>query len=199
MKDRVLILNKHYFPIGINTYRNVFCNLATKSQHALDIQYALNEDKTINFETIDNWAIIKSLHEWAELPIRPYDDYINTVNGPIRIPTVVVCSTFKGMNFRRAQFPTKKNIWARDNYTCVYTGKRLSKEELSVDHVYPKSRGGQDSWDNLVTCNKQLNSDKGNKLLSETKLKLRYKPYKPKDGFKFDIYRDEWYSFLANF
>ena len=103
------------------------------------------------------------------------------------------------MHIKKAQFPTKKNIWERDKYTCVYTGKKLSKEELSVDHVYPKSKGGQDTWENLVTCDKQLNSDKSNKLLSETKLKLRYKPYKPKDGFKFDIYRNEWYSFLANF
>jgi 5-methylcytosine-specific restriction endonuclease McrA len=199
MKDRILVLNSNYFPIGINTYRNVFSNLSTESQYALDIQYSLNDDGSINLEAIDYWNVIKSIREWMDLPIRPYDNYIHTVNGPVRIPTVVVCSSFKGIAFKKAQFPTKRNIWERDKYTCVYTGKKLSKEELSVDHVYPKSKGGQDTWDNLVTCDKQLNSDKSNKLLSETKLKLRYKPYKPKDGFKFEVYRDEWYSFLANF
>ena len=77
--------------------------------------------------------------------------------------------------------------------------KKLKKAELSVDHVYPKSKGGRDTWDNLVTCDKLLNSKKSNKLLSETNLKIRYKPFKPADGYKFEIYRDEWHSFLANF
>jgi|DEB0MinimDraft_10_1074344.scaffolds.fasta_scaffold11961_2 5-methylcytosine-specific restriction endonuclease McrA len=196
---QALILNKHYFPVGVNSHHNVFRNIASGTQAALDITYKTNDDGTPDFENIEFWSVVPTLDEWMELPVRSFDQSIGTTRGPVRLPTVVVCSSFKGIAYRKAQFPTKKNIWERDKYTCVYTGKKLSKEELSVDHVYPKSKGGQDTWDNLVTCDKQLNSDKSNKLLSETKLKLRYKPYKPKDGFKFDIYRDEWYSFLANF
>jgi 5-methylcytosine-specific restriction endonuclease McrA len=197
--DQILVLNKHYFPIGISSYRNVFSNLATESQQGLDIHYEISDGGSVIFESIEYWNVAKNIKEWFDLPIRPFDNYIHTVNGPVRVPTVVVCSSFKGIAFKKAQFPTKKNIWERDRYTCVYTGKKLSKEELSVDHVCPKSRGGLDTWDNLVTCDKQLNSRKSNKLLSETNLKLRYRPFKPKDGFKFEIYRDEWYSFLANF
>jgi len=196
---QALILNKHYFPVGVNSHHNVFINIASGTQAALYITYKTNDDGTPDFENIEFWSVVPTLDEWMELPVRSFDQSIGTTRGPVRLPTVVVCSSFKGIAYRKAQFPTKKNIWERDKYTCVYTGKKLSKEELSVDHVYPKSKGGQDTWDNLVTCDKQLNSDKSNKLLSETKLKLRYKPYKPKDGFKFDIYRDEWYSFLANF
>ncbi|MDB4430213.1 HNH endonuclease [bacterium] len=199
MTDGILVLNNNYFPIGINTYRNVFSNLACESQYALDIHYGLNDDGSTNLEVIDYWNVIKSIDEWFKLPIRPFDNYIHTVKGPVRVPTVVVCSYFKGIHFKRALFPTKKNIWERDNYTCVYTGKKLSKNELSIDHIYPKSRGGKDTWENLVTCDKQLNSNKSNKLLSETNLKLRYKPFKPIDGYKFEVYREEWNSFLANF
>ena len=199
MKDHTLILNKYYFPINVDDYKRVFTNIATGSQLPLDIHYEVNEDGTINFENINFWNIIKSIDAWMELPIRPYDNFIHTVNGPVRLPTVVICSVYKGIMHKKAKFPTKKNIWERDKYTCVYTGKKLKKVELSVDHVYPKSKGGKDTWDNLVTCDKLLNSKKGNMLLSETNLKMRYKPFKPVDGYKFEIYKEEWHSFLANF
>ena len=198
MKD-ILILNKHYFPISVDEYKRVFTNISTGSQFPLDIHYEFSEDGVADFKTIEYWNVIQNIQEWCDLPIRPYDNYIRTVNGPIRLPTVVLCSNYHGIMHKKAKFPTKKNIWERDKYTCVYTDKKLSKEELSVDHVFPKSKGGKDTWENLVTCDKLLNSKKGNNLLSETKLKLKYKPFKPADGYKFEIYRDEWYSFLANF
>ena len=197
--NQILILNKHYFPISVDEYKRIFTNISTGSQLPLDIHYEVNEEGIADFKTIEYWNVIKNIQEWCELPIRPYDDYIRTVNGPIRLPTVVLCSNFSGIMHKKAKFPTKRNIWERDKYTCVYTGKKLSKEELSVDHVFPKSKGGKDTWENLVTCDKLLNSKKGNKSVSETKLKLKYKPFKPGDGYKFEIYRDEWYSFLANF
>ena len=89
-------------------------------------------------------------------------------------------------------------IWSRDNYTCVYTGEKLNRETLSVDHVIPKSMGGQCTWENLVTCQRILNSNKGSKTLKEAKLKLRYTPFKPSDGYQFNLYKQEWYSFVAN-
>ena len=73
MKDRILVLNGNYFPIGINTYRNIFSNIATGSQYALDIQYATKEDGSVNLEVIDYWNVIKSIDEWLNLPIRPFD------------------------------------------------------------------------------------------------------------------------------
>jgi 5-methylcytosine-specific restriction endonuclease McrA len=80
----------------------------------------------------------------------------------------------------------------------MYTNKKLSKDELSVDHVIPKSRGGKDTWDNLVCCDRLLNSKKGSKSVAEMGLKLKYKPYKPTTGMNFEIYKDEWASFLKN-
>ena len=133
------------------------------------------------------------------LPIRPYDEYIQTARGPVRIPQVVICSTFDKIIYNKVQFPTKQNIYKRDNFTCVYTGKKLTKEELSVDHVIPKSRGGKNTWENLVTCSRLLNSQKSNMTVEDVGLKLRYKPFKPTNGLIFEIYKDEWSSFLKSF
>lgn len=195
---QILVLNNHYFPIGVSSYRNVFSNLATGSQHALDIYYELDASGSVNFESIEYWNVVKSIDEWMDLPIRPYDNYIHTVSGPVRLPTVVICSEYKGIMHIKAKFPTKQNIWERDNRTCVYTGKKLTQEELSVDHVIPKSKGGEDTWENLVTCDRLLNSQKGSKTLKEARLKLRYKPYRPRDGYQFNLYKEEWHSFVAN-
>tara|TARA_R110001606_G_C15215706_1_gene633394 strand:- start:284 stop:775 length:492 start_codon:yes stop_codon:yes gene_type:complete len=162
------------------------------------MHYELDDNGAVNFESIEYWNVIKSIDEWMALPIRPYDDFIHTVNGPVRLPTVVLCSNYKGIMNIKAKFPTKQNIWERDKYTCVYTGEKLNKETLSIDHVIPKSSGGCSTWENLVTCQRILNSNKGSKSLKEAKLKLRYRPYKPKDGYQFNLYKQEWHSFVAN-
>ena len=198
MQDQILVLNNHFFPISVSSYRRAFSNLATGSQFALDMHYELDDKGNVNFESIEYWNVIKSIDEWLTLPIRPYDEYIHTVNGPVRLPTVLLCSNYKGIMNIKAKFPTKQNIWERDKYTCVYTGEKLNKETLSIDHVIPKSSGGGSTWENLVTCQRRLNSNKGSKSLKEAKLKLRYRPYKPKDGYQFNLYKQEWHSFVAN-
>jgi len=198
MRDQILVLNCHYFPIGVSSYRNVFSNLATESQYGLDIHYEFNNDGSVNFENINYWNVVRSIDEWMDLPIRPYDNFIHTVRGAVRLPTVVICSSYKGIMHIKAKFPTKQNIWERDNYTCVYTGKKLNKETLSVDHVIPRSKGGNSTWENLVTCDRLTNSNKGSKTLVEAKLKLKYKPYRPRDGYQFNLYKEEWHSFVAN-
>lgn len=198
MHDQILVLNNHYFPISVSSYRNAFSNLCTGSQHALDIHYELDEHGSVNFENIEYWNVIKSIDVWMALPIRPYDNYIHTVNGPIRLPTVVICNNYKGIMNIKAKFPTKQNIWERDNYTCVYTGEKLNRATLSIDHIIPKSKGGGSTWENLVTCQRVLNSNKGSKTLKEAKLKLRYKPFKPADGHQFNLYKQEWHAFVAN-
>ncbi len=66
----------------------------------------------------------------------------------------------------------------RDNWTCQYCG---SKDRIGVDHIVPMIRGGTHEFDNLVACCKSCNSRKYDKLLSETKFKLKRKP--PKEPF----------------
>lgn len=200
MKDtKVLVLNKYYFPIAIESVQTIFGDIFSGSKIPLHIEYEFDaETNSINLENVDYFTAIPDIQEWLNLEIRDCDEYIQTSRGPVRIPQVVVCSTYDKVVYTRVQFPTKHNIFKRDNYTCVYTGKKLAKEDLSVDHVIPKSRGGGNTWENLVTCDRLLNSKKGSKTLSEAGLKLRYKPYKPTNGMVFDIFKEDWTIFLKN-
>jgi hypothetical protein len=95
-------------------------------------------------------------------------------------------------------YPTRKQVFKRDNHECQYCG---AKEDLTLDHVIPQSKGGEDTWENLVTCCISCNSKKGNKLLHETNMVLRSTPAKPFNKINLDISRSnntEWkaYSFI---
>lgn len=57
---------------------------------------------------------------------------------------------------------SNENLWLRDGFTCQYTGERCTRAELTRDHVWPRSRKGTDTWDNVVACRKDINELKGN-------------------------------------
>lgn len=198
-KNSILVLNKHYFPVAVEGIQKTFGNIFSGSVVPLDIIYEEDENGNVNFENIEYFNSIATAQEWLEMPIRTYDDYIHTTRGPVRVPQVVVCSNFSKIIFNKVQFPTKHNIYKRDDYTCMYTNRKLAKHELSIDHVVPRSKGGRDTWENLVCCDRAINSKKSDMTLNEAKLKLRYKPFQPKNGLTFEIYKDEWFTFLKSF
>ncbi|MDE3077755.1 MAG: HNH endonuclease, partial [Chloroflexota bacterium] len=70
---------------------------------------------------------------------------------------------------------TRREVFARDNYTCQYCGQR--SRELTVDHVLPKHRGGRHAWDNLVSACKSCNHHKGGRTPDEARMAL-LKPVK---------------------
>ena len=75
---------------------------------------------------------------------------------------------------RVALQPTRANILLRDDETCQYCGKRT--RELTLDHIIPRSRGGQSTWENLVACCRACNGRKGNRLLKEVNMRLIRQP-----------------------
>ena len=81
----------------------------------------------------------------------------------------------------------RENIFTRDGYTCQYCGRKLPASELTLDHVYPKSRLGPDIWENIVTCCKECNQFKADKTPKEAGMKLMRRPYRPKEYFEFEL------------
>lgn len=77
---------------------------------------------------------------------------------------------------------TNRALFQRDDYRCLYCGKRFSFLQLSRDHVHPTSRGGKDRWQNVVAACKRCNQHKGNNLLSEIDMPLIALPYKPNNA-----------------
>lgn len=74
---------------------------------------------------------------------------------------------------------TNKNLFARDKHMCLYCGDYLYDCELTRDHVVPVSRGGADTWENVVTACRTCNHFKADKLLAEIGMRLLAVPYTP--------------------
>lgn len=77
---------------------------------------------------------------------------------------------------RAKEKPTKAAIYRRDNNTCQYCG---STRSLTIDHVIPRSRGGDSSWTNVTLACSTCNTRKGSKTPEQVGLKLRRKPRPP--------------------
>lgn len=129
---------------------------------------------------IINWkkAITLMLLGKAEV-LEEYGKEIRSVSFSVRLPSVIRLLRM----VKRPNAPVKfsrQNIYSRDHYRCQYCGKRFPSEELTYDHVLPKSRGGKTAWDNIVTCCMQCNRKKGGRTPEEARMKLIRIPSRPK-------------------
>ncbi|MBU0687417.1 MAG: HNH endonuclease [Candidatus Margulisbacteria bacterium] len=97
------------------------------------------------------------------------------LNNKYSMPFVIRLVNYVSIPYNNVVL-TRKNIYLRDNHTCQYCGK---SGNLTIDHVIPKSRGGNDTWENIVTCCVRCNNRKGDKSLEEIGLSLRKRPYRP--------------------
>ena len=175
-KATVLVLNRNWQAINIRTPQEAFCQMATNVATALDIELDDTDGNNTRAETLRpvTWD------EWLTLPIRDGDNAVRTVRGAIRVPTVIVAVNFARVPKKRPKL-CARTIRERDGNRCQYTGALLHPDEGSLDHVVPRSRGGPDTWENLVWASKQVNSRKGDRLPHEAGLTLLKAPRAPKE------------------
>ena len=101
--------------------------------------------------------------------------HVHSSRHTLRVPSVI-----RLLEYRRIPHQTRalsrKNILMRDRYTCQYCHKTLPSSELTLDHVMPRSRKGEGSWENLVACCIQCNNRKGNRTPDEANMRLARMP-----------------------
>ena len=166
-KTIVLVLNRNWQAINIRTPQDAFCQMATNVATGLDIE-GENHIRPVTWD------------EWITLPVRERDNAVRTADSVIRVPTVIVAVNYARVPKKRPKL-SARNIRERDGNRCQYTGKLLHPDEGSLDHVLPRSRGGADTWENLVWSDKAVNARKGNRLPHEAGLKLLHAPRAPKE------------------
>jgi 5-methylcytosine-specific restriction endonuclease McrA len=183
-KAIVLVLNRNWQAINIRTPQEAFCMMATNVATALEIEFDGDPDgaaiRTPHSTLRTSQLRPVTWDEWVTLPIRDGDNAVRTVRGAIRVPTVIVAVNFARVPKKRPKL-CARTIRERDGNRCQYTGALLRPDEGSLDHVVPRSRGGPDTWENLVWSSKQVNTRKGNRLPHEAGLKLLKAPRAPKE------------------
>ncbi|MGI9622146.1 MAG: HNH endonuclease [Acidimicrobiales bacterium] len=96
----------------------------------------------------------------------------------IEVPSVVRLRYFVRVPFGRRSALSRRGVFARDDHRCQYCGSRAE----SIDHVHPRSRGGEHIWENVVACCRRCNASKRDQLLSDTSMRLAKPPSEPPSG-----------------
>ncbi len=104
---------------------------------------------------------------------------VRTSVGEYKLPTTLVLLQYVRVPYDDHK-ATRRNIFRRDKWTCQYCGyKSKDPKKLTIDHVTPKSKGGDSTWTNLVTACPKCNQKKANMSLRDSGMKLKKKPKKP--------------------
>lgn len=111
----------------------------------------------------------------ADLLIESSTEKLHSISEAFPMPSVIRLHRYVYMPYKGIML-SRQNIFRRDRNRCQYCG---SGDDLTLDHVMPRSRGGRSSWDNLATACKRCNSRKGDHTPEEAQMPLAQKPFKP--------------------
>lgn len=151
----------------------------------------------------DHRGAISAAYTNKAIVMEEYEQVFHSPTMEMRVPAVIRLRHYVKVAYEKLRFVsyTKRNVHLRDNYTCQYCGIKPMSHKLGIDHVIPESKGGLTSWDNTVSACYPCNSDKGDKTLQESGMKLIRIPRKP-GGFreiiriKIGAIHDLWIKYL---
>ena len=136
-------------------------------------------------------------------PVEASPRVIRSPSRAFALPAVIRLAVYIRKPFLDRVAFNKKNILRRDGYACQYCNRR--GDRLTVDHVTPRSRGGETTWTNVVAACLKCNLRKGNKLLEEAGMRLTREPVHPRFLFSVHLLRhphagsflDSWRKYLV--
>lgn len=111
----------------------------------------------------------------AEVITKSDGHFLHTVTVAYPVPSIIRLQRYVRVPYFGIAL-NRHNVMRRDNFTCQYCG---SSKHLTLDHLLPRSRGGESKWQNLVTACSRCNSRKGDRTPEEAGLKLLSKPTRP--------------------
>lgn len=196
MSSKVLKLNKSYVPIEIVTVREAFEMLYSDRAEVVSVE----EGSYVSYD-FDSWAEISELkHQLDEF--EDVDDVIFTAFLTLQVPRVVRSLNFNKPLQHKVRL-SRKNIYLRDNNTCQYCGRNFATNELTIDHIVPRSRGGKNTWKNLVCACFKCNQKKAGRTPQEAHMRLLSTPREPKHNFNIQFKIEDnkyssWMHFISN-
>lgn len=170
LDSHVLVLNKHYAALRVVTARRAMSLLFRRIAEIVSV-----EDSQWQSYDFESWREISQLRPKYQ---REQFEWIRCVRFEIAVPPIVRLLGYDRLPRRDVKF-NRRNIFARDSNHCQYCGRRSPVSELSLDHVVPRSHGGDTSWTNIVCCCVKCNVRKGGRTPGQAHMKLINKPVKP--------------------
>jgi 5-methylcytosine-specific restriction endonuclease McrA len=121
-------------------------------------------------------ALVLVMSEKAEL-VHKSERVYHAERIPVPEPSVVRLCYYVKVPYQARVALNRRAVFARDNNRCQYCGAQAE----NIDHVIPRSRGGQHTWENVVAACRPCNSRKQDRFLHETSFELRRKPAAPRE------------------
>jgi 5-methylcytosine-specific restriction endonuclease McrA len=173
MQSSVLVLNRLYMAIQVMSVRRAFCLLFKDLAEVINV-----ENGTYVSYNFQSW---REASEWkaAMDGRKEHEDWIQAVNFQIQVPRVIRLLRYDLFPKNIVKF-NRRNIFLRDENRCQFCGHRFPTQQLSLDHVIPRSRGGLTNWENIVCACLRCNVRKGGRTPHEAGMRLIRRPQKPK-------------------
>jgi 5-methylcytosine-specific restriction endonuclease McrA len=184
LERSTLVLNRHWQPVHVTTVVRSLVMLWNDSARVVEPEEY----------RIYTWP------EWAELEASPGDPCIRTARGRLRAPDVISLTRYDRMPATAVAF-SRRNVAKRDHHTCQYCGAQPGWDQITIDHILPRLRGGASSWTNCVAACVACNAEKADQTPEQAGMRLRKTPVRPlwKPLFAAREARVEsWSRFLAH-
>jgi len=162
LEHPTLVLNRNWQPVNVATVARSLVLLWNESARVVDPE---------DYQTY-TWA------DWSQLRVRDGDPFIQAIRLRLRAPEVIVLANYDRLPSAAVSF-SRRNLFKRDHWTCQYCGVQPGVDELTIDHVVPRSQGGTSTWENCVLACVACNKRKADRTPREAGLKLRHAPARP--------------------
>ncbi|MGH8338702.1 MAG: HNH endonuclease [Gammaproteobacteria bacterium] len=183
LDEPCLILNRNWQPTTFLPVKVAIVNVMRDMASVLD---------PVNY-------LLLTFEEWIESKPEA-ERWIKSASAMIPAPEVIVLKKYGERPPRKVTF-NRPNLAKRDQSTCQYCGTMLPLDDLTVEHIMPRSRGGPTSWENCVAACTACNARKADQTPKEAGMRLRTVPSKPvwKSSLRLPSrgLRASWQPFLA--
>lgn len=165
LQTPVLVLNRFWQVVNICTAKRALVLLY--SGHA---QVVFGEGQDYATYDFSSWRDFSQLRS---------ESFVRSPSGSLCVPSVIVLVWFQRLPKKEVKF-TRQNVFLRDGNRCQYCGEVFQRQDLNLDHVVPRARGGKLCWENVVCSCIPCNGRKANRLPSEAGMRLLRVPKPPK-------------------
>jgi 5-methylcytosine-specific restriction endonuclease McrA len=173
LSSSVLVLNRFYLAVHVVSVRRAFILMYRDCAEVVHIE----DGQYLNFD-FQSWCEMSAFRAEEKYP---HEDWIRAVNFEIQVPRIVRLLKYDRVPRKTLRF-NRRNLFARDGHRCQYCGRNFPTSQLSIDHVLPRSRGGETSWENVVCSCVKCNTHKGGRTPQEAHMHLMTRPSEPRNN-----------------
>jgi 5-methylcytosine-specific restriction endonuclease McrA len=186
LTSHTLVLNRHWLAVGF-----------THARRAISLVYQ-DVAKIIAPDTY----VLHDFESWTDLSRQaPKDECVRSVRTVFRVPEIILLTSYDGQPRASVAF-SRRNLCIRDRYTCQYCSIKVDGEDLTIDHLHPRSRGGLTTWENCVISCMRCNERKRDRTPVEAHMKPIRHPRKPRWSPSFAVplrqRRSSWEKFVSD-